>query len=267
MKLTASGRDSHFSQFQSTTNSSAAQTARNALLSQSHAHCRSSPDKDISVTSEAKTPPGKKVHYQDVRPLSADACTRRLSASGSASGRGKDCSEDAKSAMWMAKQFTAPGQVEHMEKVQAGRQYLILRKLYSDLEREQVRKKKIQESHLHKVRIMKKHKEAQRRKMEGGVNCLESSSVISTSLSEDKRMAIEWEELMLLEERKQQEQKARETERYVTALKARLKELVNVKHPHLPPLCCCGKTLWDTNPNTCANNCIFYKNPKGKLSN
>lgn len=31
----------------------------------------------------------------------------------------------------------------------------------------------------------------------------------------------------------------------------------------LPPLCCCGMTLWDTNPDTCANNCVFYRNPKG----
>ena len=173
-------------------------------------------------------------------------------------------SEDAKSAMWTAKRFTAPGQVEHMEKLQAGRQYLVLRRLYSNLEREQVQKKKMRDSHLHKVKIMKKHKEAQRRKMEGEVNCVESPSIMSTSLSEDKRIAMEWEELMLLEEQKQQEQKAKETDRYAVALKIRLKELMNVKHPHLPPLCSCGKTLWDTNPDTCANNCIFYKNPKGK---
>ena len=27
-------------------------------------------------------------------------------------------------------------------------------------------------------------------------------------------------------------------------------------------MCSCGATVWDTNPNTCANNCIFYMNPK-----
>ena len=32
------------------------------------------------------------------------------------------------------------------------------------------------------------------------------------------------------------------------------------------PLCSCGATIWDTNPNTCANNCIFYKNPKGVIT-
>ena len=32
----------------------------------------------------------------------------------------------------------------------------------------------------------------------------------------------------------------------------------------LPPLCCCGPDFWDAHPDTCANNCIFYKNHKGK---
>ncbi|CAJ0967068.1 unnamed protein product [Ranitomeya imitator] len=30
----------------------------------------------------------------------------------------------------------------------------------------------------------------------------------------------------------------------------------------LPPLCCCGSDFWDSHPDTCANNCVFYKNPK-----
>jgi coiled-coil domain-containing protein 15 len=29
-------------------------------------------------------------------------------------------------------------------------------------------------------------------------------------------------------------------------------------------LCCCGETLWETNPDTCANNCVFYRNHRGE---
>ena len=30
-------------------------------------------------------------------------------------------------------------------------------------------------------------------------------------------------------------------------------------------MCCCGETLWDTNPDTCANNCVFYRNHRGEI--
>lgn len=51
-------------------------------------------------------------------------------------------------------------------------------------------------------------------------------------------------------------------ERYIEALRQQLKEKTRRKKIDLPPLCCCGETIWDTNPETCANNCVFYKNPK-----
>ena len=57
--------------------------------------------------------------------------------------------------------------------------------------------------------------------------------------------------------------------RYIKHLKQTLKE----KSPHLkdfPPLCQCNMnqlTLWENDWNTCANNCLFYKNPKGKILN
>ena len=34
----------------------------------------------------------------------------------------------------------------------------------------------------------------------------------------------------------------------------------------MPRLCTCGPTIWDTHPNLCANNCIFYRNPKSKYN-
>ncbi len=52
--------------------------------------------------------------------------------------------------------------------------------------------------------------------------------------------------------------------RYVHALRATLKEKLMKRKLHVPALCSCGPTIFDTNPDTCANNCIFYKNHKGK---
>lgn len=34
----------------------------------------------------------------------------------------------------------------------------------------------------------------------------------------------------------------------------------------LPPLCSCSSDFWESHPDTCANNCVFYKNHKGRSS-
>lgn len=51
-------------------------------------------------------------------------------------------------------------------------------------------------------------------------------------------------------------------ERYIGALKVNLMEKLQTRNTVLPPLCSCGPTIWDANPDTCANNCVFYKNPR-----
>lgn len=53
--------------------------------------------------------------------------------------------------------------------------------------------------------------------------------------------------------------------RYIEALRARIQEKMRLYNITLPPLCCCGTDFWDAHPDTCANNCIFYKNHRGKL--
>lgn len=257
VKMTASGRESHFSQY----NSSPLRAARTALLSQSkHPHSINCHSKKVSTfPASSIIPVYERPHsgYRNVAQLGPEVCSRRLSASPCARERGNS---DHKPA---ARIFTAPGQVEHMERIQAGKQYLVFRRLYSDLEREQVRKNKQQKNHSRRVKATKRKKEARRRKIEEEVST-EPYSVISTSTSEEKQMATEWTELMLLEERKQGLRKAKEMERYMAALKERLKELVATKKLEIPPLCSCGQTVWDTNPETCANNCIFYRNPEGE---
>lgn len=162
-----------------------------------------------------------------------------------------------------SKKFSNPGQLEQVEKKEAALQYLLFRRLYSDLEREQARQNHRQQTHAQRVDILKRHKEAVRRLAEEEVNTLDSFSSVNTETTEDQQRAREWSELMILEERKQELQKSRENERYVEALQARFREKLQSRQFSIPPLCSCGTSVWDTNPFTCANNCPFYRNPKG----
>lgn len=52
--------------------------------------------------------------------------------------------------------------------------------------------------------------------------------------------------------------------RYIEALRAQMREKIKLYNINLPPLCSCGSDFWDSHPDTCANNCIFYKNHKGR---
>lgn len=158
---------------------------------------------------------------------------------------------------WCASQ----GQLEHAQKRQASTQYLLFRRLYSDLEREQTRQRQQKLVHRQRVQQLKKTKEMERRLAEDQVNVMDSYSV-STEAVEDQQRATEWAELLALEQRKQRLQKARETERYIAALRERLRQRLTHKQATIPPLCSCGTSVWDTNPDTCANNCIFYRNSR-----
>ena len=51
--------------------------------------------------------------------------------------------------------------------------------------------------------------------------------------------------------------------RYLDALRSSLRDKMRKQGRELPSLCCCGETLWDTHPDTCANNCFYYKNHRG----
>ncbi|XP_051494357.1 coiled-coil domain-containing protein 15 [Apus apus] len=76
-----------------------------------------------------------------------------------------------------------------------------------------------------------------------------------------------WETLaqLQLEERsvrkvQEKQQRNKEHVRYIEALRAQLREKIKLSNIDLPPLCSCGSDFWDSHPDTCANNCIFYKN-------
>ena len=182
---------------------------------------------------------------------------------GSSLKLGDSESKNSKQTTSTLHKFTAPGQLEHVQKKQAAQQYHLFRKLYSDLERVQARQKQLQLAHNQRVEKLKQRKEASRRIAEDEANCVDSCSVISTEAAEDQRRAVQWAELVARETRRQQVQKNQEMDRYIQALRVRLKEQVESRKLDVPPLCACGVSLWDASPDTCANNCSFYKNPKG----
>ncbi|XP_062894865.1 coiled-coil domain-containing protein 15 isoform X3 [Mobula hypostoma] len=96
-----------------------------------------------------------------------------------------------------------PGVDQEESKKQRGSQYMMYRRLFMDIEREQVKEQQRQQQHL-------------------------------------KRIA-----------------------KYIEALRAQMMEKIKLWNTDLPPLCCCGSDFWDSHPDKCANNCVFYKNPKG----
>lgn len=136
-------------------------------------------------------------------------------------------------------------------------------KLYSDLERETARQRRFHRALQTRVERVRREKELDRRAVEEELNEGSSFCSVSTSAEEARERMEEWEEVVALERRRHQLQAAREMERYVEALRARLRERLSGRQAPVPPLCSCASSLWDTDPHNCANNCPFYKNPKG----
>jgi len=59
----------------------------------------------------------------------------------------------------------------------------------------------------------------------------------------------------------QQAEQAKQTERYIEALRQQLKHEVALRPRPLPPLCACGLDPLDNHVQRCARNCLFHKNP------
>lgn len=156
-----------------------------------------------------------------------------------------------------------PARLTQAKKQTQAQQCRMFHKLYSDLERETARQRKFHRALQTRVERVRREKELDRRAVEEEL--IEGSSFcsVSTSAEEARERMEEWEETVALERRRHQLQTAREMERYVEALRARLRERLFGRHAHVPPLCSCVSSLWETDPQSCANNCPFYKNPKG----
>ncbi|XP_062950560.1 coiled-coil domain-containing protein 15 [Cynocephalus volans] len=144
------------------------------------------------------------------------------------------------------------------DKKERQKQYLRHRRLFMDIEREQVKEQQRQKEQKKKIDKIKKKKEQQR--------YAEEQRILKTNFHEEpysgEKMSDMLAQLQLEEIKGAREKQQRQKEylRYVEALRAQIQEKMQLYNITLPPLCCCGPDFWDAHPNTCANNCIFYKN-------
>ncbi|XP_060769337.1 coiled-coil domain-containing protein 15 isoform X2 [Neoarius graeffei] len=144
--------------------------------------------------------------------------------------------------------------------------FLMYRRLFMDLEREQVKEHQRHKKHLRRIARIKAEKEQQREEEERRMERTRQQEEHRRELAEREHLILE---RLRLEEEEQEEEKRRarvkkskENTRYVEALRAQIKEKLEQEKVELPPLCCCGESFWDSHPDTCANNCVFYNNPK-----
>ncbi|XP_052772913.1 coiled-coil domain-containing protein 15-like isoform X1 [Mya arenaria] len=152
------------------------------------------------------------------------------------------------------------------EKRRSRAQQAMYRRLFMDKEREQVKENLRRQEHRKRIVRLKKEAEAERQEEERVSQALVEprnpvTGETSTEVLDREQQEREFIRRTIREHERRQ-QKSKETERYIEALRQQLKDKVRRKGVELPPLCCCGESIWDTNPETCANNCVFYKNPK-----
>ncbi|XP_038610612.1 coiled-coil domain-containing protein 15 [Tachyglossus aculeatus] len=150
-----------------------------------------------------------------------------------------------------------PGKEQEEAKNERQKQFLQCRRLFMGLEREQVKERQRLKEHQRKSEKIKKQKEQWRQ--------MEEQRILATLCQDDQHAGEEACETMAqlrLEETRgtKKQQKDREYRRYVEALRAQMQEKIRLYNVALPPMCCCGSDFWDAHPDTCANNCIFYRN-------
>ncbi|CAF0903600.1 unnamed protein product [Didymodactylos carnosus] len=67
--------------------------------------------------------------------------------------------------------------------------------------------------------------------------------------------------LQKISKQRSREQKRKELERYILALKTSLKNRCLNLDIDVPCMCSCFESIWEADPFKCANNCAFYRNP------
>ena len=161
------------------------------------------------------------------------------------------------------RKYMAPSQLALRQRQSHARQLHLFHQLYSDLEREATRQRRARQVLKGSAERRRKESEVRRRMIEKDLEKEDSVLSEESCVERERERMEEWEQTVALEKRRHQLQTARETERYVEALRAQLRERLASYSTPPPPLCSCGSTLWDTDPQTCANNCPFYHNPRG----
>lgn len=139
------------------------------------------------------------------------------------------------------------------------------RKIFADLEREKVKNdlsnKKENKSLVVKIKLEKEKEREKHEKDIQAQNKLQTLKDMFVKKIDEKPKIITPTET----EEAKQARKQKEFQRYIEAIKELIREKAHKKGFILPPLCQCNiisNNSWDFNPNNCANNCIFYKNPK-----
>ncbi|XP_068274445.1 coiled-coil domain-containing protein 15 [Nyctibius grandis] len=144
-------------------------------------------------------------------------------------------------------------------KKQRQNEYLRYRRLFMSLERERVKEQRKQKERQKRITEIKSKKENQRRVEEQRMKEMVDRQEPSPGEGTCETLA-----QLKLEERRvkkvKEKQQRKEYVRYVEALRAEMKEKIKLSNIDLPPLCSCGSDFWDSHPDTCANNCVFYKN-------
>ncbi|KAM7374703.1 hypothetical protein PAMP_007347 [Pampus punctatissimus] len=146
-------------------------------------------------------------------------------------------------------------------------QFLMHRRLFMNIEREQVKENKQHRKHLKRTARIKAEKEQIRleeeRKLERERQLTEARQKLEErELLILERLKLEEEERAAELERRKRQEKGKVASRFIEALRARMKERLSQEKLELPPLCCCASSFWDSHPDTCANNCVFHHNPK-----
>ncbi|XP_050417556.1 coiled-coil domain-containing protein 15 isoform X1 [Patella vulgata] len=158
------------------------------------------------------------------------------------------------------------GVIKEEEKRRKKCHQAMYRKMFMDVEREQVKENIRKREHKKKIHLLKKEKELERKEEEEqALRLVEPRDPVTGETTAETMLRDRLEETQIkdtIEQHEQQRRKIKETERYLEALQHNLRRKIEKKGIILPPLCCCAETAWDTNPDTCANNCVFYKNPK-----
>jgi hypothetical protein len=156
------------------------------------------------------------------------------------------------------------------------------RKLYGNIERDKVKRVRVLKKNMPledkeileiaKVEEEKQKKEKERKRVEKiWLKNKESlKQIAQIKIEEQKKELIIDNHSSYKESKKDSSSKMRHIQNsnidhYIQYLKQMVKDKAIQHKLDLPPLCQCNleSNIWENDWNQCANNCIFYKNPKG----
>ncbi|XP_029374717.1 coiled-coil domain-containing protein 15 [Echeneis naucrates] len=146
-------------------------------------------------------------------------------------------------------------------------QFLMHRRHFMNMEREQVKENKQNRKHLKRTARIKAEREQIRLEEERKLERVQQLADARQKLAErelliQQRLKLEEDERAAELQKRKKVEKGKIATRFIEGLRAQMKERLSQEKLELPPLCCCASSFWDSHPDTCANNCVFHNNPK-----